>query len=117
MAFVRKKRVGKYAYYQVVENRRIEGKVRQKVLLHLGRHPTVDEALDAWPREIQRLRRLAEPEFEPTHLWHWSPGVRLPRNPAQSDRATAPDPDAAKQAEELQDKLDRLRDLRERGVM
>ena len=36
MAFVRKKRVGAYEYYQVVANRWVDGQPRQKVLLHLG---------------------------------------------------------------------------------
>ncbi len=57
MAFVRRKRVGGGEYYQLVESRRVDGKPRQKVLVHLGRYPTVDDALRRWPREIGRLRR------------------------------------------------------------
>jgi hypothetical protein len=38
MAFVRKKRVGPYEYYQLVENRWMEGQPRQRVLVHLGRY-------------------------------------------------------------------------------
>ena len=45
MAFVRRKRVGPYEYYQLVENRWIDGKPRQRVLLHLGRYTTVEAAL------------------------------------------------------------------------
>jgi hypothetical protein len=37
MAFVRHKRVGGKDYAQIVENYREDGKVRQRVLLHLGR--------------------------------------------------------------------------------
>ena len=57
LAFVRIKRIDGGEYYQLVESRRIEGKPRQKVLVHLGHYPTVDEALKAWPREVGRLRR------------------------------------------------------------
>jgi hypothetical protein len=56
LAFVRIKRVDGGEYYQLVESRRVDGEPRQKVLLHLGHHATVDEALKRWPREIERLR-------------------------------------------------------------
>ena len=57
MGFVRIKRVDGGEYYQLVESHRVEGKPRQKVLVHLGNYPTVDEALKAWPREVGGLRR------------------------------------------------------------
>ena len=57
MAFVRIKRIDGGEYYQLVESRRVDGKPRQKVLIHLGSYPTVDEALKAWPREVGGLRR------------------------------------------------------------
>lgn len=57
MAYVRTKRVGHQEYYQLVESRRVDGKPRQTVLMHLGHHPDVDAALKAWPKEIKRLRR------------------------------------------------------------
>ncbi len=49
MAYVREKRVpgkgGKiYRYYQLVEGRRVGGKVRQHVIKHLGRFNSVEEA-------------------------------------------------------------------------
>ena len=59
MAFVRRKRVGPYEYYQLVENRWVDGKPRQRVLLHLGRYASVEAALEGWPREIEGLRRFA----------------------------------------------------------
>ncbi len=62
--FVRKKRVRHEDYYQLVESHRVDGKPRQKVLLHLGRHPTVEAALKAWPREAKRLRREADRKRE-----------------------------------------------------
>jgi hypothetical protein len=63
VAYVREKKVrnkdtGKtYGYYQLVEGVWDSGKVRQKVITHLGRHPTVEAALKAWPKEVKRLRR------------------------------------------------------------
>jgi hypothetical protein len=57
LAFVRIKRVDRKEYYQLVESRRVDGKPRQKVLMHLGNHATVDEALRRWPREVGGLRR------------------------------------------------------------
>ena len=58
MVFVRKKKAKQgNDYYQLVENRRDDGKVRRRVILHLGANATVDYALKSWPREASRLRR------------------------------------------------------------
>lgn len=46
-------------YHQLVESVRVDGRPRQKVLVHLGAHATVDDALKRWPTEIKRLRRSA----------------------------------------------------------
>ena len=62
MAFVRRKRVDGGEYYQLVESRRVDGRPRQKVLVHLGHLPTVDDALKRWPREVGRLRREGQEE-------------------------------------------------------
>jgi hypothetical protein len=35
----------------------VDGKPHQKVILHLNRYPTVDEALKGWPRDASSLRR------------------------------------------------------------
>ena len=43
-------------YYQAVRSYREQGKVKQEVI-HLGEHRTADEALAAWPREVQELDR------------------------------------------------------------
>ena len=101
MMFVRKKRVtreGKDAgrrwvsrdYYQLVENYREKGvkTPRQRVLMHLGIHPTVDDALEAWAKEIRRLRSLAR---------------------------RAGDDSAREAADALREKLDTLRRLRKEG--
>lgn len=45
--------------YQLVESIRVDGRPRQKVLVHLGRFPTVDKALEAWPKEVEWHRRFA----------------------------------------------------------
>ena len=46
MAFVRDKVVNGKTYYQLVENRRVFGKHRQEVLCHLGKHPSVETAIE-----------------------------------------------------------------------
>ena len=37
---------------------REEGKVRQEVLFHLGRHEKPEDALGAWPAEVRHLRKI-----------------------------------------------------------
>ena len=49
MAFVRKKRVGPYEYYHLVENHQIMGQSRQRVSVHPGRYPSAETALEQWP--------------------------------------------------------------------
>ena len=57
--FVRKKKAKQgNDYHQLVENRRVGGKVRQRMVLHLGEHATVDDAIKRWPRKVSRLRGL-----------------------------------------------------------
>ncbi len=51
------KPTGGNAFYQLVESRRVGGLPRQRVVMHLGSHATVDEAIEGWPREITGLRR------------------------------------------------------------
>jgi len=36
MATIRKQKVGKYTYWQIVESKRVNGKPRPVVLMHLG---------------------------------------------------------------------------------
>lgn len=59
MAYVRKKRIGERQYYQLVVGRRVNGRVRQRVIVHLGKYPTVDEAVKAWRSELNRTRAAA----------------------------------------------------------
>lgn len=63
MAFVRKKTVNGREYHYLVENRREDGKVRQRVLAYLGQHSTVSEALDA-QRALAKARRHEARIFE-----------------------------------------------------
>ncbi len=60
MAYVRQKQNSYGPYYQLVEAYRDGGKVRQRILVHLGKYPTVDEYLAGTREEIARLRGLAE---------------------------------------------------------
>ena len=108
-AYVRTKRVGTYEYYQLVENHRIDGKPRQNVLIHLGEHPTVDDALKKWPTEIKRLRRYAAKERESAKAWPETSGHH--RN--MLERAASTD----KRADSLEANLKKLRELRKEGIV
>ncbi len=57
--FVRKKKVGSHEYYQLVENRRERGKVRQRVLAHLGRYESLEDNLEDLERNIAEYRQAA----------------------------------------------------------
>ena len=107
MAFVRAKRVNDCVYYQVVQSRRVDGKPRQKVLIHLGGHPTVEDALKKWPREIKRLKHDAARERESA--------ASLPetsrRHRDMLGRATS----AEKRADDLEANIKKLRTLKKRG--
>jgi hypothetical protein len=108
-AYVRKKRVGHHEYYQVVQSRRVDGEPRQKVLIHLGGHPTADDALKQWPREIKRLRhhareeRATVPEGSETR-----PTFRDTLKRAASSE---------KRADDLEANLKKLRNLRKGGAV
>ena len=108
MAFVRTKQVKGGEYYQLVESRRIDGKPRQKVLVHLDGHPTVDDALRKWPREIKRLKRDAAKERESAESWPTT--SRHYRDRVQ--RAAS----SEKRASNLEENLRKLRNLRKQGV-
>ena len=112
MAFVRKKRLGDYEYYQLVENRWIDGKPRQRVLLHLGRYSSVEGALKEWPGAIERLGRFAQRKREEAD--------RLSKDPASSARSRAALERARKaerRAGALAANLKKLHDLKDQGVV
>jgi hypothetical protein len=110
VAFVRRKRVGPYEYYQLVENRWMDGKPRQRVLLHLGRYTTVEAALEGWPKEVEGLRRFSSQRRDKAE--------RLKKEGA-AEQMVATVVERAQKAEKLADeiaaKLKRLQDLRDQG--
>ena len=109
MAFVRTKRVRGREYHQLVESRRVDGEPRQTVLVHLGKHDTADAALEAWPKEIRRLRRLATRQRKAAvELPEGSPARRAARR--RADRAD-------RRSGKLKANLEELRKLRDRGVV
>ena len=109
-AYVRRKKVGDHQYYQVVEARRVDGEPRQRVLLHLGHHETIDTALGAWPKEIERLRRLAREERERLENLSDQEGSAA-RARTILRRAAG----AEKRADKLEANLKKLRELKEDG--
>jgi hypothetical protein len=113
MAFVRKKRLGGYEYYQLVENRWIDGAPRQRVLLHLGRYSSVEAALEEWPGAIGRLGRFVQRKREEAD--------RLSRDPSSSATSRAAARDRAEKAERrasaLAANLKKLHDLKDQGVV
>jgi hypothetical protein len=111
-AYVRKKSVGHYEYYQLVENRRVDGKPRQKVLVHLGRHPTIDDALKEWPREIKRLRRFTQRKREEAERLSEDPATMTMRRTALESAEKA-----ERRAANLEANLKKLRELRKRNVV
>jgi hypothetical protein len=113
MAFVRKKRLGGYEYYQLVENRWIDGKPRQRVLLHLGRYSDIEVALREWPGAIERLGRFAQREREKAERLSEDPGSTSARSWAARDRATK----AERRASALAANLKKLHDLKDQGVV
>src|SRR5215218_3725548 len=113
-AYVRKKKVKGREYYQLVQSRRVNGNPRQRVLLHLGRHQTVDAALKEWPSEIRRLRRLADKKRR---------DAQALRAPVDSDKQPPwyrnmlkQADNLSKEAEDLEAKHRRLRGFRDQGV-
>jgi hypothetical protein len=111
-AYVRKKGVGHYEYYQLVENRRVDGKPRQKVLVHLGRHPTVESALTEWPQAIKRLRLFGQRKREEAEHLSEGPATMTIRRTAL-ERAEK----AERRAANLEANLKKLRELRKQDVV
>ncbi len=72
-------------YHQLVESYREGGRVRQRVLVHLGDIPRVEDALRVWPDLVDHLERRARDYGEGARLiedgiaqrWrsdHWQAG-------------------------------------------
>jgi fatty acid-binding protein DegV len=53
---------GRGPYFLLVRSYREGGKVRQEVLVHLGRHEKPEDALAAWPSEAEHLRKIGRVE-------------------------------------------------------
>jgi hypothetical protein len=112
MTYVRKKKVKRYEYYQVVENHRVDGKPRQRVIMHLGKEPTVDAALENWPKEIKYLRRRAK-----KHGDHYENLPEELKNQRYFKKNFKDIADSAEmQADALQARLNKLRNLRNNGI-
>ena len=112
MAYVRKKKLKGQEYYQLVEGRRENGKVKQRVLCHLGQYPTVDVALERIPFLIKIAPRggfsrkavLSGNQYTPQthdHLLEYDHEKRWMNREATTGF--------------LQDKLTLLRAIREQG--
>ena len=115
MAFVRKKRVRHYEYYQLVENRWTNGQPRQRVLVHLGRYPTAEAALQQWPGAVQRLRHFAQ-------KWHQRANQLSSEDPSSYSKARAraileTAQKAERRASALEANLKKLQDLKDQGVV
>jgi hypothetical protein len=112
MTYVRKKKVKRYEYYQLVENHRVDGKPRQRMIMHLGKEPTVDDALENWPKEIKNRRRRAKE--------HGDRYEKLPEEYKNERYFKEEFKDVAEsaemQADALQARLNKLRNLRNNGV-
>jgi septal ring factor EnvC (AmiA/AmiB activator) len=112
---VRRKRVGPYEYHQLVENRWMDGKPRQRVLLHLGRYTSVEAALEGWPKEVEGLRRFASQQ--------WDKADRLKKEERSFERSFERTLEtlleralkAEKLADEIAAKLKNLHDLKDQG--
>ena len=113
MAFVRKKRVHNYEYYQLVENRWIDGQPRQRVLVHLGRYPTAEAALQQWPGAIERLHRFSQKWRQRSNELSKDPSSSKTR--AQAILETAQK--AERRANALAANLKKLQDLKDQGVV
>ena len=115
MAYVRKKKIKGVGYYQLVQSRRVNGNPRQRVLLHLGRHATVDAALKEWPSEIKRLRRLADKKRRDAQALG-APAESDKQPPWYRNMLKQAD-NLSKEAEDLEAKHRRLRDFIDQGVV
>ena len=73
MSYVRRKWIDGIEYFYLVEGKKIDGKVKQRVIAYLGKHETVGAAYLHWVREsrkpgrkqyAKRMMRLLEPHIE-----------------------------------------------------
>lgn len=58
MPFIRKKKLGNFTYKYLVENQRVDGKVKQKVVLYLGHADTVEGSLRGFEEKAGWARQM-----------------------------------------------------------
>jgi phage shock protein A len=78
VAFLRRKNVRGYTYYQLVRNYREEGKHRQEVLEHLGRHDSLEGAILAEERKVTRILKSYQ-----TTIAYWQNKAEIARQNAK----------------------------------
>jgi hypothetical protein len=74
VAFVRKKQTGSHSYYYLVESYRTGNKntPRQRVLMYLGKNPTVEDTVADWSQRAEENRREAQEwEDESDAIQEW----------------------------------------------
>jgi hypothetical protein len=93
-------------YLQIVESYRDGDKVRQRLVLYVGRYSSVAEALERMPRQLKSARSCA------TNARKWYEQV-AGGNHSQADeeRSKRGFEQARKAAEKLAEKLERLKQL------
>jgi hypothetical protein len=62
VAYVRRKKIDGAWYFYLVRGVRVDGVVRQKVLLYLGKHASVDAAYQYWQRESKKRGKKTHAE-------------------------------------------------------
>jgi hypothetical protein len=96
--------------HQLVESYLVDGKPRQRVLLHLGRYPTVDPVLVGWPKEVVGLRRYAGQRRDKAEQLTKDSSSQI-----AADAALKRAQKAESLADDIAGKAKKLQDLREQG--
>ena len=63
MAFIRTKKINGISYYYLVENKRIDGKVRQKVIKYLGKNKDLVPKKELKKKGFLRIKRINEHSY------------------------------------------------------
>jgi hypothetical protein len=94
--FARVKQSRNGEYLQVVENYREDGKVRQRMVLYVGRYDGVADALELMPRDVRVFARSGHEDGEGGPPSRGRRPGRTPRGPARlgrgAPRTTRPRP-------------------------
>jgi hypothetical protein len=77
--FIRRKVVRGTAYYAVVENQRQDGRVRQRTVISLAQHPTVEAALKEAHEVLAGYQAKADTEHR-RHLARIKMGLLQPQD-------------------------------------